>query len=315
LIDLDCARAIIFKINIIGEFMFKRIGIFILTNILVIATISILMSVFGIRGYLTTSGIDYSSLLFICAIWGFAGSFISLLLSKFMAKMAYRMQPIAETDHQIGYVATAVKQYAQVAGLQKSPEVYIYDSPEVNAFATGASRNNSLVAVSTGLLQKMDRNEVEGVLAHEVSHIANGDMVTMALAQGVVNAFVMFLSRVAAFAIDQAMRGDDEEGGGLGTFAYMMLVWVLDIAFSILAAPLLMWFSRYREYRADAGGARLAGREKMIAALQRLANQHEALDNREPNLAAFKISGKSRMIELFASHPSLEKRIQALRGA
>ncbi len=295
--------------------MFKRIGLFLLVNILVVSTIGLVSNLLGIRPYLSANGINYESLLAICLLWGFAGSFISLMLSKFMAKMAYRLKPITSTDPNFGYVVQAVNLFSKSAGISKTPEVYIYESPEVNAFATGPSKNNSLVAVSSGLLTKMRRDEVEGVIAHEVSHIANGDMVTMALAQGVMNAFVMFLSRVAAFAISQALRKDDDEGPGLGPFAHMMLTWVLDILFGLLCLPILMWFSRYREFRADAGGAKLAGREKMIAALERLKSDHSPVDNREPNLAAFKISGAPKWIELISSHPALDKRIAALRSS
>jgi len=294
--------------------VFKRIGLFLLVNILVMSTIGLVMNLLGIQPYLTANGINYNSLLIFCLMFGMGGSFISLSISKWMAKRAYRMQEIEIHDPQLGFVTAAVQQYAKAAGIEKYPEVYIYDSPEVNAFATGPSKNNSLVAVSVGLVDKMSRDEVEGVLAHEVAHIANGDMVTMALAQGVLNAFVMFLSRAAAAVIDNMMRGDDEEGGGLGMIAHMFLVYALDILFGFLCMPLLMWFSRYREFRADDGGAKLAGREKMIAALERLKGHVDGVDNREPHLAAFKISDKESFMALFSSHPPLDKRIQALRS-
>ncbi len=304
---------IIFNEISLGEYnMFRRIGVFLLVNVLVIATIGIVLNLLGVRGYMTANGINYTSLMIICLVWGMVGSFISLFISKFMAKMAYRMQKIEDNDPRLSWVSVKVGEFAKLEGIKK-PEVYIYDSPEVNAFATGPTRNNSLVAVSSGLVNNMSQDEVEGVLAHEVGHISNGDMVTMALAQGVLNAFVMFLSRVAAFAISQALRSDDDEGPGLGGLAHFALVFVLDILFGILSMPILMWFSRFREFRADALGAKLAGRHKMIAALERLQNNTDRIDKSEPNLAAFKISNKSGMMRLFSSHPPLEERINALK--
>lgn len=295
--------------------MFNRIFVFLLVNILVIGTISLVLNLLGVKPYMTAQGINFQSLMIFCAIWGMGGSFISLFLSKFLAKMSYKMQPIEAHDPHLGFITQAVHHYSKQSGITGMPEVYIYNSPEVNAFATGATKNSSMVAVSAGLVEGMSRDEIEGVLAHEVAHIANGDMVTMALAQGVLNAFVMFLSRAGAFLISSFLRNNDEEGEGLGPFAHMMLVWVLDIVFGILSMPVLMWFSRYREYRADAGGASLAGRGKMISALRRLQNNTQRIDSAEPNLAAFKISGKGGMMELFASHPPLEKRIHALETA
>lgn len=282
-------------------------------NILVIATIGLVVNLLGIRPYITAYGINYESLLAICLIWGFAGSFISLFTSKFMVKTLYRMREIKPSDSDLGYVAQMVHLFAKRSGITKMPEVYIYDSMEVNAFATGPSRNNSLVAVSAGLLHHMDRDEVEGVIAHEVSHIANGDMVTMALAQGVLNAFVMFLSRVVAFALSQAFRKDDDEGPAPIGLMHTFTVMILDVLFGILAMPLLMWFSRFREYRADAGAAKLAGAPKMIAALERLKRNSNLIEDTKNNVTAFKISGRSSWMELFASHPSLDKRIQALK--
>ncbi|MGI4992803.1 protease HtpX [Halobacteriovorax sp. GFR7] len=290
-----------------------RIGLFLLTNILVVATIGIVLNLLGIRGYMTEAGMNYNSLIIICAVWGLGGSFISLALSKFMAKMAYRMTEISPNDPNYGWVAQSVHQYARASGI-KNPDVYIYNSNEVNAFATGPSRNNSMVAVSAGLLHTMSRDEAEGVIGHEVAHIANGDMVTMALVQGVVNAFVMILSRIGAMVISNALRSDDEEGPGLGPFAHMALVFVLDIVFGLLAMPITMWFSRFREYRADAGSAKLAGRDKMIAALQKLQQSTKMVDNSDPNLTAFKISSGPSFAELFSSHPSLDKRIRALQS-
>ncbi len=294
--------------------MFKRMALFMLVNILVISTIGIVLNLLGFRGYASAYGINYEQLMLFCLVWGMGGSFISLFISKWMAKMAYRMRPIEAHDHQLGFIYQAVQRFANVEGI-KMPDVYIYDSPEVNAFATGPSRNNSMVAVSSGLVSGMTREEVEGVLAHEVGHVSNGDMVTMALAQGVLNAFVMFLSRVAAFALSQALRKDDDDGPAFGGgFLHMILVFVFDILFGLLSMPILMWFSRYREYRADAAGAKLAGRENMIAALERLKGNKDRIDNSNPNLAAFKISGKNNFAKLFSSHPPLDDRIKALQG-
>jgi len=241
------------------------------------------------------------------------GSFISLMISKWMAKRAMGLEPVDEHGP-YAYLNEMVRQFAQRERISV-PEVYIYPSDELNAFATGPSRNNSLVAVSAGLLRDFDRDEIEGVVAHEVSHIANGDMVTMAIVQGIVNAFVMFLARVVAIAIDNALRSDDE-GEGLGYFAYYVVVSLLQVVFGLLTAPVVAAFSRAREFRADAGGAKLAGREKMIAALSALQEHMsvDRLDNDQPALKTMKISGKG-MIALLSTHPPLEKRIEALRNA
>jgi heat shock protein HtpX len=295
--------------------MFKRIFLFMAVNILVMTTVSIVLSVLGVGNYITEAGLDYNALFVICFVWGMAGSFISLLMSKFMAKRMMGLQ-IIEGHGTYSSILQTVHRLAKQAGIEKMPEVGVYDSADINAFATGATKNSSLVAVSTGLLQKMTDDEVEAVLAHEISHVANGDMITLALVQGVVNAFVMFFARVAAFAIDQAMRGDDDEGGGLGYFAHMMVVMVLQIAFGILAMPIVSYFSRYREYRADRGAAKLAGREKMIQALQRLQSNYETMAESkvESNMKAMQISSKSSWLALISTHPPLEARIRALQG-
>lgn len=295
----------------------KRIFLFLLTNVLVVATISIILNLLGIRGYMTASGINYQSLLVFCLVWGMAGSFISLLLSKFMAKMMMGVKIVEDGTHQD--IVIMVHHLASKAGISKMPEVGIYDSPEINAFATGATKNNALVAVSSGLLEQMNRDELEGVLAHEISHIANGDMVTMSLVQGVVNAFVMFFSRVAAFAVSQAMRSSDDDRGP-NYFVQHILVFVFDLLFSFLAMPLTMWFSRYREFRADEGGAALAGKAKMIAALEKLKKNfgtqiEESSSEESSGYAAFKISNKSSFLALLSSHPPLEARINALRNS
>lgn len=292
--------------------MFKRIGLFVATNILMIVGISIILSLLGVNGYLTQKGIDYNSLLIFCLVWGFVGSFISLMLSKFMAKTMMGVK-IVEASGEYAPLVNRIHALARQAGLPKMPEVGIYQSAEINAFATGPSRSNSLVAVSTGLLQKMDDEEVEGVLAHEVSHIANGDMVTMALIQGVMNAFVMFFARIAAFALQQAMRRDDEEAP-VGGLSYFLTTIVFEMIFGFLSMFVVAYFSRFREFRADAGAAKLAGKEKMIKALRRLQQNYEQIreDKEHKSLNAFKISSRDGLFALLSTHPSLDKRIKAL---
>lgn len=298
--------------------MFKRILLFLATNILVIATISIVTNLLGLHGYLTAHGIDYLSLAIFCAIWGSAGAFISLLMSKTMAKWSMGLIMInpaqASPDQQ--QLLNIVYSLARKAGLKDMPEVGVYDSPEFNAFATGPSQNNALVAVSTGLLNGMNRNEIEAVLGHEISHVANGDMVTMTLIQGVVNAFSLFLSRIIAYAISTAIaRGEDQRNGGFSMLTFSLLTMVFDILFTLLGSMVVAAFSRWREYRADAGGAKLAGRTNMIDALQRLRSTVELEDDRAPALAALKISHRPNILEIFSSHPPLEKRIQRLMQA
>lgn len=284
--------------------MFKRIALFLATNLAVLIllgiVLSVLQNVFGI-----TLGNNGQLLLF-AAVFGFGGSFISLMMSKWMAKRATGMQLIENPKSELEqWLVATVRKQAEIAGI-KMPEVGIFDAPEINAFATGPSKNNSLVAVSTGLLRSMSRDEAEAVLGHEVSHVANGDMVTMTLVQGVMNTFVIFLSRKVA-----AMIGGDNRG--LGYFATVL---ALDIVFGMFASVITMWFSRHREFRADAGGAALAGKEKMIAALQRLAQNH-GQSSLPSEIAAFGISGnlKSGLAKLTMSHPPLEERIQALRDS
>ena len=284
--------------------MFKRIALFLATNLAVLVllgiVLTILQNVFGI------SLGDNGTLLMFAAVFGFGGSFISLMISKWSAKRATGMQLIENPKSELEqWLVSTVRRQADKAGI-KMPEVGIYDAPEINAFATGPSRNNSLVAVSTGLLRSMTRDEAEAVLGHEISHVANGDMVTMTLVQGVMNTFVIFLSR----KIGGIINGDSR---GLGYFATIM---ALDILFGLFASVITMWFSRHREYRADAGGAALAGKDKMIAALQRLA-QNNGQSSLPTEIAAFGISGslKSGLASLLMSHPPLEVRIQALRDA
>lgn len=296
---------------------FKRIFLFMAVNFLVIVTISVLMNVLGVRPYLTQRGIDYESLLIFSVLWGMGGAFISLALSRQMAKwmMGVRVIDPNTIDSEPRALLQMVHRLAQQAGLSTMPQVGIYDSPEVNAFATGPTKSRSLVAVSSGLLHRMKNNEVEGVLGHEISHIANGDMVTMTLLQGVVNAFVLFLSRVLAYAIATMGRGrDDRDRGGI-SMSYFMIQFALEIVLMILGSMVVAWFSRYREFRADRGGATLAGRQKMIGALQALQRVYEIVDPRanKPAFQSMKISGqRSRFLKLFSSHPPLEERIRRL---
>ena len=280
-----------------------RILLFLATNMAVMLVLGIILSVTGIAGN-STSGILIMALLF-----GFAGSLISLFLSKTMALRSVDgeviTQPRNQTEH---WLMDTVARQAQLAEIPM-PEVAIYHSPDVNAFATGATKSNSLVAVSTGLLNNMTEAEAEAVLAHEISHIANGDMVTMALLQGVLNTFVIFLSRIIATAVASSRNNNGEETRS--SSLYFLVSMVLEMVFGVLASIIAMWFSRYREFRADAGSASIVGKEKMIMALQRLQQLHEP-QNLEGSLNAFMINGKRS--ELFMSHPPLEKRIEALRN-
>jgi heat shock protein HtpX len=298
----------------------KRIVLFLALNILVVFTISVLLQVLGIGPYITQYGIDYVTLMEFCLVWGMGGAFISLALSRVMAKWMMGVQVIDPSvrDPELQQLVQMVHHLARSAGISTMPEVGIYDSPEVNAFATGPTKNRALVAVSSGLLSRMKENEMEGVLGHEVSHVANGDMVTMTLLQGVVNAFAMFLSRAIAFAITQALRGDRDDRergmGGMMTFAIQM---ALEIVFMILGSMIVAWFSRYREFKADAGGARLAGRDHMISALEALRRMYEIQDPvaQAPAVETLKIAGHPRgLMRLFSSHPPLEDRIARLES-
>jgi heat shock protein HtpX len=294
----------------------KRVFLFVLTNIAIIAMVSIVLAVLGQLGVLDLAG-DQGALLVICAVWGMGAAFVSLLLSRWMAKRAMGVQLIGPDTRspEAQWLYNTVARLTQQANLPM-PEVGIYDSPELNAFATGPSKRRSLVAVSSGLLRRMDRAEVEGVLAHEVSHIANGDMVTMTLIQGVVNAFVLYLAHVVAALARNFLGGRDEEGhsGVGGVLAGYVVFIAAQIAFGLIGSMITAWFSRHREFRADSGGAALAGRGSMVAALRRLATAQTVIDNRSPELATFKISGRSRMMALLATHPPLEQRIAALEG-
>lgn len=292
----------------------KRVTLFLALNFLVVITMSVILSVLGVHPYLSEYGLDYGSLAIFCLLWGFGGSFISLWLSKPIAKWQYRVKIIepSASDPELRSLVTIVHDLCRRTGITKMPEVGIYESDDINAFATGPSKNNSLVAVSTGLLRHMDKAEVEGVLAHEVSHVANGDMVTMALLQGVVNAFCMFLSRAIAYALTIGRGGENNSGS---TLAYFVTRIVLDIVFMLLGSILVAAFSRYREFRADAGGAKLAGREKMVSALQKLQAQFDRIQPQTGTASAMMISNKPTglMEMIFSTHPPLEKRIEKLR--
>ncbi|MFA5589164.1 MAG: protease HtpX [Lysobacteraceae bacterium] len=291
--------------------MFRRIALFLATNLAVMILLGIVLSVlqhvFGIQ--LGNNG----TLLVFAAIFGFGGAIISLLLSKTMAKRSTGAQVITQPRNEVErWLFDTVQRQAQQLGI-KMPEVAVYDAPEINAFATGASRNNSLVAVSTGLLRSMSRDEAEAVLGHEMAHVANGDMVTMALIQGVLNTFVIFLARVVGRVIDGMISGNRDDGP---SFFYYIIVLVLDMVFGLFASMIAMSFSRWREFRADAGGARLAGREKMIAALEKLAlNQGQS--TLPDQIRAFGIAGGigQGMRKLLMTHPPLTERIRALREA
>jgi heat shock protein HtpX len=292
----------------------KRIFLFMSVNILIIGMISVLMSVLGVQPYLTSKGINYQSLMIFCVIWGFGGAFISLAISKFMAKKMMGVKIIApdSRDQNEQKLVQKIYAFSRNAGLKKMPEVGYYESDELNAFATGATKNSSLVAVSTGLLSRMNEKELDGVLAHEVAHIANGDMVTMTLLQGVVNSFVMFLARVLGFFAGQFV---DEEKRGIVQFG---IVIALEIFLGMLGMMVVSYFSRKREYKADSGGASLANRESMIAALEKLKQNYQTVINKEeqPALATLKISGKKNsFLKLFSTHPDLDDRIQRLKNA
>jgi heat shock protein HtpX len=290
----------------------KRVVLFLATNLAIIVILSITLSLLGVDGYMDEQGVgfDYKSLLIFCAVFGMGGSFISLAISKWIAKRmtgARVIEQAASPGEE--WLVETVRQQAQAAGIGM-PEVAIFESPQPNAFATGARRDKALVAVSSGLLQSMERTEVAAVLAHEVSHVANGDMITLALIQGVVNTFVMFLARIVGLFVDRVVLRN-ERGLGIG---YFVTVIVTQILLTILASTIVFWFSRRREFRADAGGARLAGSGAMIAALERL----KAVSDPQPlpqQMAAFGISAdrKAGLMALFASHPPLEDRIAALR--
>jgi heat shock protein HtpX len=290
--------------------MGKRIFLFLLTNLAIVLTLSVVLSLLGVGRYIDPDGgLNIQSLAIFCFVWGMGGAFISLQMSRFIAK---RMTGVQLVNGQTGnadldWLHATVSRLTQQANLPM-PEVGVYDSGEVNAFATGPSKSRSLVAVSSGLLRAMRKDEVEGVLAHEVAHIANGDMVTMTLLQGVINAFVMFFARIIAFALANRGGSRDDRGGGVN----YLVVFMLEIVLGILGSMITAWFSRQREFRADHGGATLAGRDRMLGALRRLAANRELVDTQHQALATLKINGKRGWGVFFSTHPPLEARIAAL---
>ncbi len=289
----------------------KRIFLFLMTNLAIMVVISITLRLLGVDQILNQSGgINFNALLIMSMVMGFAGSLISLFISKWMAKRSVGAHVItAPSNATEQWLFNTVQRQAQQAGIGM-PEVAIYDSPEINAFATGWNRNDALVAVSTGLMNNMTQDEAEAVLGHEISHVANGDMITLTLIQGVVNTFVIFFSRIIGYLVDR-MVFKVERGTGP---AFFIVSLIAQMVLGVLANMIVMWFSRYREFHADAGGASLAGRHKMIAALERLKLNHEeaALPK---SVAAFGISGGGAFSRLFMTHPPLEERIEALRRA
>jgi len=293
----------------------KRIFLFLAVNFLVLLTISVILNLLNVRPYLRSNGLDYNSLFIFCVVWGMGGAFISLGLSRIMAKWLMGVDVIHPETAQGAerQLVTLVHNLAKRAGLPAMPEVGIYHSPEVNAFATGPTKSRALVAVSSGLLQRMNMQELEGVLGHEIAHIQNGDMVTMTLLQGVVNAFVMFFARVVAFAITRLGRKSNDSGAP-SIFLYSIVVFVLEIVFMILGSIVIATYSRFREFRADSGGARLAGRDKMINALKALERTVEIHDKHaeQPAIQALKISSPQGILRFFSTHPPLEERIARL---
>lgn len=293
-----------------------RIALFLLTNLAVVLVASVTLSLLGVGSFMQGSSLNLTSLLIFCAVFGMAGSIVSLLLSKTMAKMSTGTQIIEQPRNQTeAWLMETVAELSQKAGI-KMPTVGIFPAMESNAFATGWNRNDALVAVSAGLLQRMTPDEVRAVLAHEIGHVANGDMVTMSLIQGVVNTFVMFFARIIGHTVDQFLKNDEEESSGPG-IAYYVVSIVAEILLGILASIIVMRFSRWREFRADAAGASLASSAAMISALQRLKAEQEMPSQMPDTLTAFgiKTGRKAGLAALFASHPPLEERIEALQQA
>ncbi|MEK9916876.1 MAG: protease HtpX [Betaproteobacteria bacterium] len=289
--------------------MFKRIVLFLLTNLAIILLLNVTLRLFGVDRIFDQNGINYTGLLILSLVIGFGGSFISLAMSKWSAKWMTKArvisQPANEMERWLLETVAAQSKRAYIG----MPEVAIYDAPEINAFATGMNKNASLVAVSTGLLEKMTRDEIEAVLGHEIAHIANGDMITLALIQGVVNTFVVFLARVIGYVVDSAIN-KGRRGPGIG---YWVATIVAEIVLGILASTIVMWFSRQREFRADEGGAFLAGRDKMVMALKKLQSAYEP-SSLPKQMQAFGVSGNTSISRLFMSHPPLSERIEALEN-
>ncbi|MBO9480535.1 protease HtpX [Salinisphaera sp. G21_0] len=293
----------------------KRILLFLVTNMAVLLLASITLNILGVGSYLGYQGLNMGSLLVFCAVFGFAGSFVSLLLSKTMAKMSTGTQIIEQPQTaREQWLVETVRELSEKAGIGM-PEVGIFHSPEANAFATGWNKNAALVAVSEGLLDRFSPNEARAVIGHEIGHVANGDMVTLSLIQGVVNTFVMFFARIIGYAVDSFLRRGDEDEGGVG-IGFYITSFIAEIILGFLASAIVMWFSRQREFRADEAGAELASRRDMIAALERLRAEYEAPSAMPATMTAFGIrSGdRSGLAALFTSHPPLDQRIEALRA-
>jgi heat shock protein HtpX len=296
--------------------LIKRIFLFMLLNIAVVLTITCLLSIFNIRPYLNAYGLDVSQLAIFCLIWGFVGSFISLGLSRVIAKWMMNVQIIDESncDQNSKFILDLVNKVSLEAGLEHTPQVGIYESNEVNAFATGPTKKRSLVAISTGLLNRMSKEEIEGIIGHEISHITNGDMITMTLLQGVVNSFVMFLARILAFFVS-SLGKDKEKSSNTSNY---FLVYIFEIIFMIIGSMILAFYSRKREYRADENSARLLGKEKMIKALQSLKALYEIRDETkaQPVFQTLKISNNTKggLLNLFSTHPHLDDRIERLKN-
>ncbi|WP_417534501.1 protease HtpX [Marinobacterium stanieri] len=290
-----------------------RIILFLATNMAVLLVASVTLNILGVEHYLSGTGLNLTSLLIFCAVFGFAGSIISLLMSKWMAKRSTGTQLIEQPrSEEERWLLETVAELSEKAGI-KMPEVGVFPAQQANAFATGWNRNDALVAVSSGLMQRFRPEEIRAVLAHEIGHVANGDMVTLALVQGVVNTFVMFFARIAGYAVDSFLRRD-EEGGGVG-IGFYITTFIFEIIFGILASTIVAWFSRRREYRADEAGATLANSHAMIGALQRLKAESGIPDQMPAQMTAFGINShlKQGLMALFASHPPLDDRIAALK--
>lgn len=296
----------------------RRIGLFLLLNFVIVLTISLLMKALNVQPYLTQYGLDIKSLAIFCFIWGMAGAFISLLLSKTMAKWTLGVQVFTQDVHdpKLQFVYRIVERQAHSLGL-KMPEVGVFETQIVNAFATGATRSNSLVAVSRGLLNNLNSEEVEAVIGHEMSHIANGDMVTMTLLQGIVNAFVMFLARVLAFVLSGLASKDKNDSKSSSNGSFYLFTFLFEIVFMIIGSMIIAAYSRFREYRADFGGASLSSKRQMIQALKALGKVHDTAlpEGAAKSFDAFMIRGnRSKLFQLFASHPPIEKRIERLEN-
>lgn len=296
----------------------KRIFLFLIVNILVITTLTFILSLFNVQPYLQAYGMNYKSLMIFCLVWGMGGAFISLALSKVMAKwmMGVRIIDSSVADPQLKSLVATVHDLCRAAHMTSFSEVGIYNSQEPNAFATGPTQKRSLIAVSTGLIRNMSQQELEGVLAHEITHIVNGDMVTMTLIQGIVNAFVMFLARALAFVFSNLGRGKNDSSAP-SYLSYTLFVFLFQFVFMILGSLVVAWFSRTREFRADKGGAYITNKETMISTLQALQRMHRIQDptQAKPSFETMKISTHEKMgwLRFFASHPPLEMRIQKLK--